>query len=418
MNTSLLTVLHSSLLAMNTNTNEAKSNAQLTPAEKEERKKLKAQLKFQRRVQTIERRIRHSISRKDPIVEQSARDELEALMLKSADGYQSQQQYQSPNPLDDPNRQIAIDELVIIWRKLLSAIDGKDQKQIRKDRIEQTEKAVHLLQNMTKGTQSKSMLQDTTALRGYTRQKFHGRASLIIESLGKLSPKSLEMATISIYNQLDTKQQKQEFMQQKDIMTKCWEKLGNVQRVCSLGCGPGNDVVGLAIFLKRYFKHRKYAIKEIAMLDYAIADWKSAVLDDLIPILQPDYCKKITCEFSDITDSTTITNSNIVEQSFGESDIFLTSYLMTETRNQWDEFIIKMVDRAKVGALFYFAEPVPWQLHRLIRMSAPPDLNFDDTMSPLHRLRFVWIDCSMHYPDMQTLDGRSGGPAVLLAMKV
>ena len=145
---------------------------------------------------------------------------------------------------------------------------------------------------------------------------------------------------------------------------------------------------------------------------------ESAVLDDLIPILQPDYCKKITCEFCDITDSTTITNSNIVEQSFGESDIFLTSYLMTETRNQWDEFIIKMVGLAKVGALFYFAEPVPWQLHRLIRMSAPPDLNCDDTMSPLHRLRFVWIDCSMHYPDMQTLDGRSGGPAVLLAMKI
>ena len=107
------------------------------------------------------------------------------------------------------------------------------------------------------------------------------------------------------------------------------------------------------------------------------------------------------------------------------ADIFLISYLLTETRNQWDKFFVRLVGLAKDGAIFYFSEPVSWQLHWLIRMfsgrTEPPSFGLAGGMvmpSPLSGLRFVWIDSSMYCPEMQGLDRRSGGPAVLLALKV
>jgi hypothetical protein len=39
-------------------------------------------------------------------------------------------------------------------------------------------------------------------------------------------------------------------------------------------------------------------------------------------------------------------------------------------------------------------------------------------LTPLQSLNFVWIDSSMHYPEMQQMEGRAGGPAVLLAIKL
>ena len=60
--------------------NMPKANSQLSDAEKKAKKKLKAELKHQRKVQKLETRIQHAISRNDPIVEQSARNELEELL--------------------------------------------------------------------------------------------------------------------------------------------------------------------------------------------------------------------------------------------------------------------------------------------------------------------------------------------------
>ena len=182
----------------------SKANTQLTSSERETKKRLKAELKFQRKVLAIEKRINHAISRNDPKVERSAREELDALLLskkESADSTndgQPQQVLQSLHQPNDSNRQAAIDEIVNILRKLLSLIDDKEHEKVRLEKIEQTEKARHLLKNMTKGTQSKSMFQDVTALRGYVRQKFHRRARLIVDSLGKLSPASLEIAKLSM----------------------------------------------------------------------------------------------------------------------------------------------------------------------------------------------------------------------------
>eukprot|EP00581_Thalassiosira_minuscula_P033428 CAMPEP_0183763658 /NCGR_PEP_ID=MMETSP0739-20130205/9844_1 /TAXON_ID=385413 /ORGANISM="Thalassiosira miniscula, Strain CCMP1093" /LENGTH=121 /DNA_ID=CAMNT_0026002105 /DNA_START=95 /DNA_END=457 /DNA_ORIENTATION=+ len=121
-------------------------------------------------------------------------------------------------------------------------------------------------------------------------------------------------------------------------MDMCWDKLGSIERVCSLGCGPGNDAVGLIAFLRSYFNREMVidsslpSMKEIFLLDYAMDEWKDAILDYLIPILVPDYAGKVTCETCDITEP--LANERI-EQFVKDSDIFLTSYLLTETRNQW-----------------------------------------------------------------------------------
>ncbi|KAL7534429.1 hypothetical protein ACHAXR_005864 [Thalassiosira sp. AJA248-18] len=397
----------------------------LTPSERESRNRLKSEIKFQRKVKKLETRIKHAISRNDPLVEKSSREELEDLLASAG---HSQRAKQLPSlcelrPPDDPQRQAALDEVLVILRSLLSSIDDDEKEKIRQDKILQTQKAKQLLRNMTKGTQSKSMFQDKTALRGYVRQKFHSRAALLIESLRKLSPTSLEAATSSLDSHLDSQQQ-QEHARQKETMNICWDKLGNIEKICSLGCGPGNDAVGLTAFIRNCFNHNDGTdesmkqIKDIYMLDYAIEEWKDAILDNLKPIMAPEYVANVTCKCCDITHP--LANDGI-EQIAQDSDIFLTSYLLTETRNQWDQFFVQLVGLAKLGALFYFSEPVPWQLNRLIRMSSPEfssDASPGVDCSPLYRLRFVWIDSSMHFPDLQKLDRRAGGPAVLLAIKI
>ena len=394
------------------------SNSKLSEEERETKRRLKAELKHQRRVKSLETKIKHAISRKDPVIEKSAREELKILLESKNDTnniHLSQQlsQCSLKPPINDTKHKAAVDDVVLILRKLLSSVDDEDRQTVKKDKIEQTMKARTLLSNMTKGTQSKSMLKDITALRGYTRQKFHGRATLLIESYANITPESLEMAP-AIYSKLDTQQQ-QECIDQIDVMNMCYEKLDNIQRVCSLGCGPGNDAAGLVAFLRSYM-NQKDALEEIVLLDFAIEDWQEAVLDDLTPILVPDYVSKITCKSCDVTRSI---KSDTVKQYIRDSDIFLTSYLLTETRNKWAEFIIELVDLSKVGAMFYFAEPVPWQLHQLIRMSTnQSEKSTDMDYSPLHQLSFAWIDSSILQPEFQKLQGRSGGPAVLLAIKV
>ncbi|KAL9190756.1 hypothetical protein ACHAXT_000462 [Thalassiosira profunda] len=305
------------------------SNALLTPSEREKKRRLKAELKFQRRVKKLETRIKHAISRSDPVVEQSTREELAALLLTKKGGGAAGDHLQRiiNCPSKDPRGKAALNIVLDIHRRLLaSTMDADEKEKVRDNKIQQTKKARHLLRNMTKGTQSKSMFQDVTTLRGYARQKFHGRASLIVESFGKLSPEYLKEA--ASMSSMDDGQQRQ-WTQQMEIMNMCWEKLGRIEKVCSLGCGPGNDAVGLTAFLRSYFDCKE-GINEMSLLDYAIDEWKSAVLDDLVPLLVPESAKKMTCQHCDITGHL---SDECIVQIAKEADIFLTSYLLTETRD-------------------------------------------------------------------------------------
>jgi len=362
-----------------------RANAQLTDAEKKSKKKLQFELKHQRKVLKLETRIKHAMSRNDPIVEQTARKELEEL-LRNSDGLEHQVLQEQAST--DERYEESMKLVRVIFHRLLSTWDEKVC-----GKTEQNKRARDLLHHMTKGTQSRTMFQDVTTLRGYTRQKFYSRAALVVESLGKLSPEQSSLSN------------------QRDVIDACWGKMSNIHQICSIGCGPGCDAVGFLAFLRGYIQTRDVnpSSMHFILLDYAIEEWKDSVLEDLDSILADSFASTVTLDHCDVTSSL----EAHIWPLFETTDFFLTSYLLTETRDKWDAYFIQLVDKAKEGAMFYFAEPLPWQLHRLIRMSSP-----DSDPSPLQRLRFAWIDSSMNHPELQELDGRAGGPALLLALKV
>ncbi|KAL3782121.1 hypothetical protein HJC23_005383 [Cyclotella cryptica] len=438
------------------------TNTQLTSSQKQHKKNLKTELKFQRKVQKLESRIAHAISRKDVAVEQQARKDLDELLRsKTCDHYQSlSTRFPSSDNADgtgsnhvDVVQDAAIKEVTQIFRTLLTSIGKHDRKMAANGSTKevQNSKARNLLQHMTKGTQTSDMFRDVAALRGYVRKKFHGRASLIIKSFSELSPEALQMAcTKPIENMSVSDRLKSQ--NQRDIMSICYDKLSQIKRVCSIGCGPGNDVVGLISILRTMLSSKmtkpeggadecsteitEPQLTEVLLLDFAMKEWNEAALNDLIPILVPRYVKRISSEHCDVTmplfspckgkseegSESEEGNNTSVAKFVQNTDIFLTSYLLTETRYSWDLFYVQLVQLAPVGALFYFAEPMAWQLHRLIRMSTQPSVaraNCEHIdYSPLFQLKFVWIDSSMHYPELQQMDGRAGGPAVLLAIKL
>ncbi|EED94986.1 predicted protein [Thalassiosira pseudonana CCMP1335] len=410
-----------------------------TSSKKQAKKRLKSELKFRRKVDKLQTRIAHAISRKDAVVEWQAREELEKLKQSDEAAMYGKALAVDEDACVDPRQEAAINEVGRIFRRLLSSFDEADADESTKEestKVQQTQKARKLLHHMTKGTQTSSMFGDRTALRGYVRQKFHGRASLIIKSFGKLSPEALQSADGFALQNMQLEHQKQ-YEIQKKTMLMCWEKLFRIERVCSIGSGPGNDAVGLIAFLRSYFAETmndggqlesdvpinktNLQLKEVLMLDFAMNEWKAAALDDLMPILAPQYVEQASCETCDVT-LPSIQN-NEIKASVRKTEVFLTSYLLTETRNKWDQFYVQLVDLAPEGSLFFFAEPTPWQLHRLIRMSST-DVHAVDTSNPdidystLQQLKYVWLDSSMHDPELQPLEGRVGGPAVLLAIKV
>jgi hypothetical protein len=366
-----------------------KKNSQLSNAEKDEKKRLKSELKHQRRVQKLQTRIKHAVCRKDAIVEESARKELDELLRKNVDVQHQMQQEQAAS--DERYEQV-----MLLARDVFHRLLSKwNEKQQRFSKTEQNKNARDLLQHMTKGTQTEKMFKDVTALRGYTRQKFYSRAGLIVESLCKLSPQQSSLSN------------------QRDVIDACWKSMSKITKICSIGCGPGCDAVGLLAFLQGFNQTGDISPSPLhfILLDYAIKEWKVAVLNDLEPILTESFGMKIICEYCDVTIPLREQHRHILPL-LEATDMFLTSYLLTETRDKWDAYFVELVEKAKKGAMFYFAEPLPWQLHRLIRMSTS-----NSGPSPLKRLRFAWMDSSMNHPELQVLDGRAGGPALLFAIK-
>jgi hypothetical protein len=136
-------------------------------------------------------------------------------------------------------------------------------------------------------------------------------------------------------------------------------------------------------------------------------EWKR-VVEPLCDIVVPDYIQEIETSTCDISKSLLNSDTNQQAQkllldddkSTSGVDLFLISYLLTEVRGQWHDFVKEMISLSKPNTLFYFAEPTPWQLHRVKSM-------FHDLLD------FVWLDSSMDQPELQPLDNRLG-PGVLL----
>lgn len=435
-------------------------NSSLTTEEREAKRQSKRKLRTMVKVNKLETRIRHAISRRDPLVEREARDELRKLRdslaledpVKSPslpqvhegtregwDGIEyakdvitaiTQQLFEKGDQKtitqlfpefrknrNDPQESISKAEC---WQKISSQVPGTEilvSKEeiiecgtVECDKEEQHRRALQLLRHMSKGTQSVGMFCDVAALRGYARQKFRSRALLVCTSILKLRPGS--GGSLS--------------PQQEKMRSDCWRtELPKIRSICSIGCGPGCDVVGLLSLLHAYRKLEESAKERIllddrrlrvTMLDWAIDQWSGAVLKDLESVLvedgliaamrmgRCDVTKPLNSAEKDQTAEISLKLSTASDHRCADSfDIYLISYLLSETRGKWDNFFVTLIERAKPGAMFYFAEPTPWQLHRLIELCG-------------YSMNFLWLDSSMHKAEMQTLDGRVG-PAVLFGTK-
>lgn len=411
--------------------NNKEQNTNLTKEEKVAKRELKKQFKWLAKIDKLETRIRHSISRKDPVIEQQARDELSTLLQESKSSCNNNivmKYIPPPRFLPDPVK----NEIVSIANQLFSRFsnvqplaittgnpqqsnekeDGsstirmnESTKKTKKEaKRVQNEEAIRLLKHFTKGTQSHSMFRNHAALWGYTRQKFTERATLLCQSLYNLHPSQNHKAT--------------------PTMKRIWDILSSqtIKSACSIGCGPGNDAFGLWIFLRHYANlHHQNTLERLLLLDWAIDEWKSTVLDPLQSMLVQEGGKEETnrmqmeTTFCDVTKPLLNTDENqealkklIQEENITEPivlnyEMFITSYVVSETRGKWNEFYQQLVQYSKPNTLFYFSEPTSWQLHKLCHICQD-------------YLDFVWVDSSMYYPKLQSLEGRIG-PAVLLAIR-
>eukprot|EP00978_Attheya_sp_CCMP212_P003930 scaffold8387_cov46-Attheya_sp.AAC.1 len=425
-----------------------KPNASLSSVEKKEKTRLKKVLKFHMRRKKLEKQIQHSLDRKDPIMTEGYRRELEQFLLLQPQEKTLSCEQQQQHDDGESHQQAEEDEFLKASREAINSINKrlfehaktKTNQDLQTENVVQSDSskgvkegqkinALPLLQHMTKGTQSLQMFEDPNILWGYTRFKFNERAILVCKSLAKLAPKNTNHSG----NDSHISQLKEEI----------WEQLGRVRSACSIGCGPGNDIVGLVAFLQSMSTtsrgsppveasenllssgQQRPRLERVILLDWAMEEW-AAVLNPLDSLLVPHYLNRMdraVCDVTDVLRSSEVACKNqracqllldhhppfddshvssIRMGNIWECDMFLVSYLLSETHGKWHAFFKELVLGAKPGSLFYFAEPTPWQLHSLISQETELD--------------FIWLDSSMYHPELQSLDMRVG-PAVLFARK-
>jgi hypothetical protein len=372
-------------MSNNKNTNEppkaltSRPNTELTPAEKEAKRILKKILKQKQRIRKYETRLQQAASRGDEVIAARARKELEDyrnVLLEDPNSIIHQPGFQlnPTNILKKEEEPSHIKEgrlwMLKLWNKLVLQI--KDPETTK---LNQTEHARELLQNMTKGTQTKSMFDNEQALLGYTRQKFNERAMLAFKSLDQVK-------------------------KYPDFYT----RLLQTRNICSIGAGPGCDAVGTLCFLKICGNNRKKAVLDRAVLmDYVMPQWKSLVIDALIPLLSPEHVTRIETSSADVRlpfdEGMNKTFCNSLD--FSSMDFVVVSYLLTETRGKWQDFFHDVMKALKPGTLLFMSEPTAWQLH--LFLSAYED----------HIASHQWLDSSQDSLELQALEGRMG-PAVVM----
>lgn len=366
-----------------------KANKDLTPQERTAKRKLKKELKMQQKRARLESRLRHAITRNDTHTEQETRKALEQFHSANNKGGGGIHAIDDIHPHEKrtPEREFVLSIFSQLQlRQQQNSISKTSTKQ------EQTDQAVELLRNMTKGTQSRSMFKNVDAIHGYTRQKFFERAMLVALSFAKLKPADMRNGADNC-----------------ELRLQVWKKLKSIRRICSIGCGPGNDAVGVLAFLKAIDGRENPQLEHALLLDWAMNDWK-LIVDPLSGIVVPNNVQTVDISTCDVSKSLLDAEANLQakekllsDASSANVDLFLISYLLTEIRGKWDGFLTELIKMSKPDTLYYFAEPTPWQLHRVKEL-------FGDVLD------FIWLDSSMDEPEMQPLDNRLG-PGVLLGKK-
>jgi hypothetical protein len=335
-------------------------NRELTTLELQEKQLRKAQLKEQKHRNYWEGRVRFAKKYKAPDKEQEAQEQLRLLGF----GEYSYDISGSTGTVED----------AVVYKGKAMVQTVYRQLQVHDPSVGNERANTSLLKHMRKGTQEKSMFANAEALWGYTRSKFCHRAGVIVASLAKLNEQDEEL----------------------------WrDRFASLRTACAFGSGPGSDAVGLVSFLQSYFSE-EFHLDRMVLFDFCIQEWRE-VTDPLCSTLSPKDIRQMDACFCDVTKPLQSTENEAVVKECGEMDVFIISFLLTETHGHWDMFIVETIHLAKPGALFYFAEPRPWQLQHLIRLCGS-------------QLSFTWIDSSMDNPALQALGARVG-PAVLLGIK-
>ena len=249
-----------------------------------------------------------------------------------------------------------------------------------------------LLRNMSLGTQELEMF-SSAACWGYVKRKFVPRAVLVFDHLRALERVDAEL----------------------------WQALTRCARCCvSIGGGPGNDAYGLYLLFRHVFGEARSC--QLTVLDMASVQWRETfdcVRDQLLSSVAKTFDsqarlgeaeeQELTLELHpcDVCQPLEAACNSAAAAVAPSADLFLISYVLTETRGAWLGFVTSLWRAAKIGALFYFAEPTPWQLHLLIREFAWT-VNRD----------VYWVDDTLgQTASEQALMMRHGGPGIMVAVK-
>jgi hypothetical protein len=405
--------------------NLQRPNSELTQEEKDSKRDLKRLLKRQTRRRKLEIRLSQAISRREHEFAEKARAALDAFLLEEEPG---ETRIHPHGSSFDPHK-VARDVVESVYHKLQarlqdntnantndadSAVQRKPAAELKEFR---TEQARTLLMNMTKGSQTESMFENEAALRGYTRHKFNERAMLMVTALTKLGNLPESSQDYSCHERIRA-------------------KLASVRSLCSVGCGPGCDAVGVAAYLSSIHQSSLLSgstttnstpiLDYAVLMDYTVQHWDK-ILIPLVNVVVPELVENMVTSFCDARSSLTESNNAVAAQLLSRReevegtdnnnvtddkdtnspklkvDLVVTSYLLSETRGQWHAFFDDLVRRTDPGTIFIFSDPTAWQLHVFMERNS-------------HCMDFCWLDSSMHRPELQALEGRVG-PAVLVGMK-
>jgi hypothetical protein len=417
-----------------------KCNKDLTEEERIANRELKRHLKQLAKQKKLETRVRHAIARRDPEVEEQARAELADLLLES------QQHRCHAGEASFTAQTVDESELETECRTIIESTYHQLQLKLQKSEQEHQQgidsdargtsddssviattstrkdvclrQTVVLLRNMTKGTQELTMFDNQDALRGYTRQKFIERSMLVVSSLCKLFLQSSSAPTHA--HLTDTSTQQSAFFRVLLL-----DRLQGIKSVASIGCGPGCDAFGISVLFS-CCPTPATRVERIILLDWAMDQW-SFIVKPLEELVVPQYADSIECGTCNVLkhldDSENAQALHLMangahwaqhEQGGGDDDhddmnmlsidLFVTSYLLSETRGKWQAFYESLFRKARPGSLFLFSDPTAWQIH----------IWLSKYQSELEG--HCWLDSSMNRPDLEVLEGRLG-PGVLLAMK-
>jgi hypothetical protein len=350
------------------------SNDNLSNDEKSLKLDLKKQLKQQTRLRKLVVRQHQALGRHETTLAEQTQREIDELWLRAPELRLEPSIYDLRHSTYDAATAVIRQVHVALCTRLRN--DGADDPNDNNNGINQAAK--QLQWHMKKGTQTREQFDSAPALHGYTRNKFFERARLVVTSVGRLF--------------LD-----QPHLPNRVLQERLKHKLQSVQSLASIGCGPGCDAVGMMAFLESI---RIGKLETIILLDWAVDKW-SHILQTLETLIVPKYVDSVSCAFCDVrvslTDPVYATANDLLRTT--KVDMYILSYLLSETRGKWQTFLDELVPQASLGTLFLISDPTAWQLHLLVERS--------------DCCEWVWLDSSMYRPELQALEGRVSAAVVL-----